>query len=249
MNKYKISFLAIAIIICIFFSYTKVSALSCWRRPSVYINAYNQGMFSDGFSVSYRMTGDGCRSIPVVGGVTENQKNIAPLVAERSTIEDIKNGVYQFTSLCLDDAAFNRFDKCKDGTKVEKLSNNPSDFESIQSEWRQKANESYRDSLYLKGRTLLFFVPILLFLILWPSVTIKIWPHLKQRLPIITFISIFLKMALSGCLFLLLLLAQTGPNETLTYAVLSSCAVLALSIVVDIILLIRRKKATKADQS
>ena len=226
--------LSVAVLANVFFlSTTKVSALSCAFPKSIFIAAYEQGTFVDGFVVEHRGIGNWCDTRPVVNERSENLQNTFS-IASQNLNQAVSSGVYQLSTRCLAD----RWDEwCAKDTALEQLSINSTELARYKSEWQQKERDGLRSATTQKWSVTAIIVAIAALALLWPWILVKVWPNLRKRLSLFLIIAILLQAPLA-----LILQGMFIWSHGLWQAMASiSSIVLGLSILVEIIFLIVRK--------
>src|SRR3990167_7276300 len=127
MKKVFGTMLSVAVFANAFFlNTTEVSALSCAFPKNIFVAAYEQGIFIDGFVVEHNGTGNSCDTRPIVNERTENLQNIFS-IASQNLNQVVSSGVYQLSTRCLAE----RWDEwCTKDTSLEQLSSNSTEMVS-----------------------------------------------------------------------------------------------------------------------
>src|SRR3989338_1800625 len=143
MKKVFGTMLSVAVFANAFFlNTTEVSALSCAFPKNIFVAAYEQGIFIDGFVVEHKGTGNSCDTRPIVNERTENLQNIFS-IASQNLNQVVSSGVYQLSTRCLAE----RWDEwCTKDTSLEQLSSNSTELTRYKSEWQQKEQDGLRSA-------------------------------------------------------------------------------------------------------
>ena len=234
MKKVFGTMLSVAVFANAFFlNTTEVSALSCAFPKNIFVAAYEQGIFIDGFVVEHKGTGNSCDTRPIVNERTENLQNIFS-IASQNLNQVVSSGVYQLSTRCLAE----RWDEwCTKDTSLEQLSSNSTELTRYKSEWQQKEQDGLRSATTQKWSVVAIIVAIAALALLWPWILVKIWPNLRKRLSLFLIIAILLQAPLA-----LILQGMFIWSHSLWQATASiSSVVLGLFILIEIIFLIVRK--------
>ncbi|OGM90335.1 hypothetical protein A2755_04055 [Candidatus Wolfebacteria bacterium RIFCSPHIGHO2_01_FULL_48_22] len=226
--------LPITVFVSVFFlSTTEVHALSCIPPQNIFVVAYEQGNFLDGFTIEHRLTGNICDTRPVVRERTDNLQS-AFTTASQNLNKSVSTGVYQLSTRCL----AGRWDEwCVKESTFEQLSSNPSELARHKSEWQIKEQEELRSVTTQKWSVAVIIVAIVALAILWPWILVKIWPNLRKRLSLFLIIAILLQAPLALILQWMFIWSHRLWQTTASI----SSVVLGLFILIEIIFLIVRK--------
>lgn len=226
--------LSVVVFVNIFFlNTTEVHALSCLPPENIFVAAYEQGTFVDGFVVEYRGTGNWCDTRPVVSERTENLQNVFSIVSQNLS-QAVSSGVYQLSTRCRAD----RWEEwCAKETTLEQLSSNSADLDRYKSKWQQREQDKIRSVTTQKWSVAAIIVAIVALAILWPWILVKIWPNSRKRLSLLLIVAILLQASLTLILSGMFIWSYGLWQSTASI----SSTVLGLSIIGEIVFLIVRK--------
>ena len=231
--------LLVTVFVSLFFlSKNEVHALRCASPQNIFVAAYEQGNFLDGFTIKHRHTGNICDTRPVVSERTDNLQS-AFTTTSQNLNKSVSTGVYQLSTRCWAD----RWDEwCANAATFEQLSNNPSELARYKSEWQIKEQEELRSVATQKWSVAAIIVAVTALAILWPWILVKIWPNLRRRLSLFLIIAILLQAPIALILF-------GGPfiwsHDLWQLAAFVSSIILGLSILGEIIFIIVRKVGSR----
>jgi uncharacterized membrane protein YqjE len=237
MTKIK-NFSGLALIIVVFLGafslgVDSVKALSCLPPQNIFIAAYEQNVFINGFVVEYRGTGNLCDTRPVVSDRAENLQS-AFSYASQNLNQPISGGVYQLETQCWSETWE---EWCAKETTLKQISDTASEMARYKSEWEQKERDELRAVTIQLWLMAAIIVAIAALAIVWPWLLIKIWPNVRRKITTFLIAAILLQV-------LLALIWQGifiwSHDLCQTIASVSSVA-LVLAIVAEIIFIIIRK--------
>lgn len=235
-NIFRIVLTAVVFLSALSFNIDKAHALSCMPPQNIFIAAYEQGVFANGFVIEHRNTGNWCDTRPVVSDRTENLQN-AFSFASQNLNQPISSGVYQLRTLC----SASRWEEgrwCMEEITLKQISNSPSELARYKSEWQQKEREALRLVTTQLWSPVAIIVTVVALALIWPWILVRIWPNLRRRLSSLLIVAILLQAPLA------LILKDTfnfwSHSLWQTTASISSM-VLLLAIVGEIIFIIIRK--------
>ncbi len=223
---------SVVVFVNIFFlNATETHASICLLPDNIFVAAYEQGVFVDGFVVEHRITGNlmPCDTRPVVSERTENLQNSFAIVSQNLN-QTVFSGVYQL----LEGIAgwYPRENTLK------QISSNSSELGRYKSEWQQKEREELRSAITQKWSVVVIIGAIVALAILWPWILVRIWPNLRRRLSWLLVVAILLQAPLA--LALILLGMSAWLDSFWKSAASISSIVLGLSILGEIIIIIVR---------
>lgn len=230
------AFTALFILIGVLFVHSnQVSALTirCIIPQNIFIAAYEQDTFIDGFVVQHKETEDWCNTRPVVSDHTENIQNIFSIVSHNLS-QPVATGIYQLSTRCLAEAWE---EKCTQEATLEQLSNDPKELAQYKTQWQEKEKKELLSVTAEKWSVPSIVIAIVVISLLWPWILVKIWPNLRKHLSLFLIIAIVLQIALALKLPGMFIWSQISWQATASI----SSIILVLFITGEIIFLVARK--------
>lgn len=235
-KNFKIITLVISVLLFLsIINVNKAYALSCEPPEKIFIAAYEQGVFKNGFIVDNRGTGrGGCDSRQVVSGDIGNLQNVFSS-ASQNLNQPVSSGIYQLEKRCWKDSLGER---CTGEATIKQVSDDPSELLRYKSEWQQKERKELLSAIVELSLTIHIFVTVVTFVILWPWVLLKIWPKLRKRLSSLLIIAILVQAYLIPVLVDMVMVTWSG--DLLRKTALVSVLALLLTIIGEIVFIITR---------
>jgi hypothetical protein len=199
------------------------NALSCAEKEdNIWIAAYEEGKFVDGFVVEYLPTGNTCDERPVV---LENEymRETFNRLIEGAAVEP-KTGVFQVSVKCLNE---NWADGCFPSGAIEQVFSDSQKLENKKLAWVQKEQNAKRISTthmwFLSG----LIVAVFGIVVFWPWIVMLRWSYLRKS---ITSLLIFaIPVQFSVTLF--------RPMFEWSYPIVNFLSVMATNILILIIVI------------